>query len=76
MASEETSSLDPTSPNRFGREKERKERGKRRMKGRFLERERESTFSLGFPMIGPSNPGETRDKVDPHCKSYAWVPVL
>ena len=46
MASEETSSLDPTSPNRFGREKERKERGKRRMKGRFLERERESLPSL------------------------------
>ena len=27
-------------------------------------------------MIDLSNPGEKRDKVDPHCKSYAWVPVL
>ena len=41
-----------------------------------LERERESTFSLDFSVISPSNPGETRGKVDPHYKSYAWVPVL
>ena len=33
-------------------------------------RERESTFSLDFPTIGPSNPGEERGKVDPHCKGY------
>ena len=33
-------------------------------------------FSLDFPTIDPSNPSETRGKVDPHCKSYAWVPVL
>ena len=37
---------------------------------------RSSHFSLGFPVIGPSNPGEARGKVDPHYKSYAWVPVL
>ena len=39
-------------------------------------RDRESTFSLDFPTIGPSNPSEIRDKVDPHCKSYAWVLVF
>ena len=39
-------------------------------------RERVSTFSLDFPTIGPSNSGETIGKVDPHCKSYTWVPVL
>ena len=33
-------------------------------------------FSLDFPVIGPSNFGKTRGKVDPHCKSYAWVPAL
>ena len=27
-------------------------------------------------MIGPSNPGKTRGKVDPYYKSYAWIPVL
>ena len=35
-----------------------------------------SHLSLDFPTIGSSNPDETKDKVDPHCKSYAWVPVL
>ena len=43
---------------------------------RVLERERESTFSLDFSTIGSSNPGKARGKVDPHCKGYAWVPVL
>ena len=59
--------------NRFGRgeSKPRKEGEKRR-----AFRERSSHLSLDFPMIGPSNSGETRGKVDPHCKSYAWVPVL
>ena len=37
---------------------------------------KKSTLSLNFSVIGPSNSGETRGKVDPHCKSYAWVPVL
>ena len=37
---------------------------------------RSSHFSLDFPVIGPSNPDETRGEVDPHCKSYVWVPVL
>ena len=39
-------------------------------------RERESTCSLDFLMIGLPNSNETRGKVDPHCKSYAWVPIL
>ena len=55
--------------NQFGR-------GESKPRKRKDFRERESTFSLGFPTIGPSNPGETRGKVDPHCKSYTWVPVL
>ena len=49
-------------------EREKKEEGERRNS-----RQRGSTFSLDFPVIGPSNFGETRGKVDPHCKSYAWV---
>ena len=66
-------SLDPCLTNQFGRResKPRKEGEKRRD---F--RERVSTFSLDFPMIGPSNPVETRGKVDPHCKSHAWAPIL
>ena len=36
-------------------------------------RVRSSHFSLGFLVISPSNSGETRGKVDPHSKSYAWV---
>ena len=38
--------------------------------------ERGSNFSLNFPAIGSSNPGESRSKVAPHDKSYAWTPVL
>ena len=75
MASEETSSLDPTSPNQFGRGKREKRKRKEKKEGKIF-RERESTFSLGFSTIGPSNLGKTRGKVDPHCNSYEWVPVL
>ena len=39
-------------------------------------RERSSIFSLEFPDIGQSVSGEARSKVAPHCKGYAWVPVL
>ena len=70
MASERTSSLDP---NRFRRERQEREN---REKGRRDFRESVSTLSLDFPAIDLSNPGETRGKVGPHCKSYAWVPVL
>ena len=51
---------------------ERKERGEEEEEFR----ERESTFSLDIPAIEPAASGETRSKVDPHYKSYAWVPVL
>ena len=62
--------LDPT-----GLGGKKKERERKREKGREF-RERGTTFTLDFPAIGPSNPYEIRGKVDPHCKSYAWVPVL
>ena len=39
-------------------------------------RERRSTFSLDFPLIGPANFGKARSKVGLHYKSYTWVPVL
>ena len=68
---ERTSPLDPSSPNRFW------EKGKRERKEEEEDfRERVSTFSLDFSLIRPSNSGETRGKVDPHCKGYAWVSVL
>ena len=62
--------IDPT-----GLGGKKKERERKREKEREF-RERNSTFSLYFLVIGPSNPCETRGKVDPHYKSYAWVPVL
>ena len=46
----------------------KRERERNMEKGRGF-RERGSTFSLDFSAIGSSNPGETRGKVDPHCKS-------
>ena len=54
---------------KIGREK--KEERERRNSG-----ERDSTFFLDFPVICSSNFDETRGKVDPYCKSYAWVSVL
>ena len=39
-------------------------------------RERRSTFSLEFPVIGPLNSGEARSKVAPHGKGYVWAPIL
>ena len=54
---ERTSSLDPTGLGGKKRERERKKE-----KGREF-RERGSTFSLDFLVIGPLNPGETRGKV-------------
>ena len=78
MWHEKTSSLNPNL-DQIGWEKIRGEREKRNRKEREKRRdfrESVSTFSLDFPAIGPLNPGETRGKVDPHCKSYAWVLVL
>ena len=34
-------------------------------------RERDSTFSLNFPMIGPAVSGEAREKDQPHSKGFA-----
>ena len=56
----------------WGKEEERETNGGRG--GRV--RVRSSYFSLDFQAIGPSNSCETRDKVDPPCKSYAWVPEV
>ena len=68
MASEMTSSLDPNlDPIGLGGKKRDRER-KREKEREFTERG--SSFSLDFPAIGPSNPDETRGKVDPHSKSY------
>ena len=57
------SNLDPTRLGGKMRERERKKE-----KGTEF-RERGSTLSLDFPVIGPSNLGETRGKVDPYYKS-------
>ena len=51
--------VDPTS---LG-EGERNQPRKREKEVGFLERD--SNLSLKFPMIGPSNPGEPREKVAP-----------
>ena len=51
------------------REEERERKG-----GIF--REISSTFSLEFSAIGPSISSETRSKIAPHGKGYAWVPIL
>ena len=39
-------------------------------------RERNSTLSLEFPAIRPSDPGKPKDKVAPHGKGNAWVLVF
>ena len=57
----------------MGEKRERKGKGERKERD-F--RERISIFSLDFSVIGVVNSGEARSKVGPHCKSYAWVPVL
>ena len=56
-------------------ERER-ERGKPTERECGIFRERSSTFSLGFPAIGPASSDEARSKVAPHGKDYTWVPVL
>ena len=55
---------------REGKESKRKREGKC---GIF--RERSSTFSLNFPVIGPASSDEVGRKVAPHGKDYTWVPV-
>ena len=39
-------------------------------------RERVSTFSLEFPVIGPSVLVGTRGEVGLRCKGYGWILVL
>ena len=63
--------VDPTSLGEGGKEPTEKEREKVR-----IYRERDSNFSLKFLVIGQSHLGEPIDKVAPHGKSYAWIPVL
>ena len=70
MWHERTSPLDPNSPNRI-REKEKESEN-----GEWIFKERESTFSLEFPVIRPSNSDEARSKVGPQGKSYAWISIL
>ena len=54
-----------------------KERGKRKRKRKRRDfRERVSTLSLEFPVIGPSVLVGTIGEVGLRCKGYAWVPVL
>ena len=59
---ERTSPLDQVFPTGLGRGKEGGDQRKRERKGA---REKESTFSLDFSAISPSNPSETKSKVDP-----------
>ena len=64
MWHERTSPLDQVLPTGFGRRKgERNEEEEAR--------ERESTFSLDFSVIGPSDLDETRSKVGLRGKGYA-----
>ena len=79
---ERTSPLDQVLPTDLGEEKrgrdqrkEEREKEKERERGRDF-RERDSNFSLDFPVIGPANSGKVRSKVGLHCKSYACVPDL
>ena len=57
------------------RKREGERKSKRRREGKCgIFRERSSTFSLKFPVIGPASSDEARSKVAPHGKDYAWVP--
>ena len=67
MASERTSSLDPT--DWIGEKIGKIEREKKEERERINSRERNSTFSLEFPVIRPSNPGETRGKLIPTARA-------
>ena len=54
----------------------RKKRENGRERGKVWDfRERSSTFSLEFSVIGPASSDEARSKVAPHGKDYTWVPV-
>ena len=58
------------------RKREEEKESKRKREGKCgIFRERNSTFSLEFPAIGPASSDEARSKVAPHGKDYTWVPV-
>ena len=61
-----------TQPDGMGK-REGKRKGNKEEK---VFRESASNFSLDFSAIGPTVSSKTRSKVDPHYKSYTWVPVL
>ena len=69
---ERTSPLDQVLPIGLGRGKEGIENREKRRDFR----ERVSTLSLEFSMIGSSVLVGTRGEVGLHCKAYAWVPIL
>ena len=56
-------------------EEGKRERDRER-KGSNGFRDRVSTFSLDFPVIGLANSGKARSKVGLRCKGYAWILVL
>ena len=60
----------------WDRKKGEKE-SKRKREGKCgIFRERSSTFSLSFPMIGPVSGSGARGRVDTHGESFASRPVL
>ena len=69
---ERTSPLYQVLPTVLGRGKEGIENREKRKDFR----ERVSTFSLKFSVIGSSVLVGTRGEVGLRCKAYAWVPVL
>ena len=73
---ERTSPLDQVfQPSLGGKEEKEREQTERDRKREGF-REKDSTFSLSFPTIGPASSDEARSKVAPHGKDYTWVPVL
>ena len=70
-------SLVPILTKWIGRGRERGKESKRKREGKCgIFRERSSTFSLSFPMIGPASSDEVGNKVAPHGKGYTWVTVV
>ena len=57
----------------WGEEKRGRDQRKRERKGA---REREPTFSVGFPTIRPTISSEARRRVDPHSQSFTSRPEL
>ena len=73
---ERTSPLDQVFQPGLGGKEEREREQTERDREREGFRERGSTFSLSFPVIGPSASSEARSKVVLHGKDYTWVPIL